>query len=277
MLANSTDRTGQPGDWWLDRGAWYPFDALGEIDRTVTYGVMRLVRLQLGSERAALSFDLAETEARSLEDALAFLAQLSPGPELFELSYCKTAWARECFPNLAAMAARVDRLLTTRDVEIPPLVNIRPRRPRDYRGLEPVMRQALAAWKADPDRQAWQHLPAGRRALAIHPEGDDLVFDYAGPESECARIRGQSWRESAVGTSFNAVFADDHYNARTSESCWRALGGREPIVEDIVAFVALESHDVWLPYQRALLPSAAGLTVVTKVTTDTPLPLLDQA
>ena len=74
------------------------------------------------------------------------------------------------------------------------------------------------------------------------------------------------------------IIEDEHYNARTSESCWTALAGREPIVEDIVACVSLGSHDVWLPYQRALLPSPRGhLTVVTKVTNENPLPFLNQA
>lgn len=275
-LANAIDRRGGPADWWISGGRWYPAAALGEPDRLVSYGVMRLVRLTVEPLRICLTFDVGESDARSIDEALRFLADLAPPPNHFELRYLKTAWACERFSSLDGLAGRVRHLLQTRDIELPPLVSIRPRARARFGDLDPVLSQALEAWHLDRDARNWQHLEAGRRALFIHADGEDLLFDYVGPDSECAWIQGDDWRSQAVGTSFNAVFDDEHYNARTSESVWRALESCEPIVEDIVAFLDLGDHDVWLPYERALLPSPTGLTVITKVNSDRPLPLLDQ-
>ena len=274
-IANELGDREMRGDWWLAEQEAYPAWLLGQVDGLSAFEIFGAVRLRIRPGRVVLAWhvDYSHDDALATAmDHLARLAQLRP----VRLHYFKGGWSREDCPDPAAAIARMQVLEAFRGVSVPRRTLIRPQRLRDLESAQPVIREAFAAWRRQRNAWDWVDSRPGRHGLLFQPQDGELIFSHVGPQSECRRLLGNSWRTRAIGTGCDDAFEDAAFNSRTSAAFYRAHDGREPIYDHVLAHMTHNGRDIWLPYQRVVLPTSDGVAVITRVTPKVDISLFGQ-
>ncbi|MGF1610286.1 MAG: hypothetical protein ACFCUQ_12880 [Kiloniellales bacterium] len=264
-LANELVDRERSGDWWIADREAYPTWWLGSSETLSAFEFFGAVRLRVRPGRVVVAWHIDYSDDRSLAVAMDNLARLAQ-PRRVRLHYFKSGWSREDHANPAAAIARMQALEAFRGVSVPPRTLIRPQRLRDLKDADPVIREAFAAWYRQRDAWDWAETRPGRHGLLFRPEDGELKFTHVGPQSECRRLLGSAWRAGAIGTGCDDAFDDADFNRRTSTAFYRTHDSREPIFDHVLAHMAFGTRDIWLPYQRVVLPTSDGVAVVTRVT-----------
>lgn len=264
-LVNELADRDQRGDWWLAERQAYPAWLLGPANSFTAFEIFGAVRLRVRPGRIAVAWHIDYSDDRSLATAMDNLARLTQ-PRPVRLHYFKGGWSREDCADPAAAIDRMQALEVFRGVAVPPRTLIRPQRLRDLRHADPVICEAFEAWRQQRNAWDWADSRPGRHSLLFRPEDGELKFAHVGPQSECRRLLGRTWRASAVGTGCDDAFEDPDFNSRTSAAFYHAHDNREPIFDHVLAHMALAGRDIWLPYQRLVLPTSDGVAVITRVT-----------
>jgi hypothetical protein len=272
-LAN--DIHAKSGDWWLDRGKWYPThgsEPFHQHNRQLPFDHLGLLQIAVRNQSVTISWDVDRVDEASLTSCLEFLAGREPDTRV-TLRFCKNAWAKETHNPMAAIR-RIEQIWRFRGIEFVAKTRIRQRELSEITRNSPLIAAAFKVWHFSGSSAALKADRIGSYGLYFAPRGDGLVFEQVGENSECRRVLGDEWKRSAVGTPADSAFADSTYDQRVSTRYQMCLDESVPVLEDIHGYVDLGAYAIWMPYQRVLLPTSEGIACFTKITEDIQIPFL---
>ena len=276
QLANGLEDRSHHGTWWVGGGDWYPVSILDERDPVSPYEIFGFVLLRTRPSHVTVTWNVDYSDSGSLATAMDYLDGLRPRRPV-RLWFSKGGWSRELLPSPAAAIARMQGLEAYRHVEVAQQTSLQARGLQALADADPLIRDAFRRWRAERDPWGWADSRTGRHGLIFRPEAGEMRFTYVGPQSECRRLLGNSWRSRAVGSGCDDAFSDDSFNSRTSAAFYQAHESGQPIFDHVLAHIEIGDRAIWLPYQRVTLPTPDGVTVFTKITRNIDISLFGRA
>jgi len=275
-LANELEDRAHHGTWWIGGNDWFPASMLDERDPVSPYEIFGFVLLRTRPSHVTLAWHVDYSDDRSLANVMDYLGWLRPVRPV-RLWFCKGGWVRELLPTPAAAVARIQALEAYRHVEVAEQTSLQPRSLTELVSADPLLQDAFTRWHAERDVWSWAESRTGRHGLIFQPEAGVMRFAYVGPQSECRRMLGNSWRSQAVGSGCDEAFTDESFNSRTSVAFYEAHATGEPIFDHVLGHIEIGDRTIWLPYQRVTLPTPDGVAVFTKITPDIDISLFGRA
>ena len=270
------------GQWWIDdTGDMHDHRNMDNSFDEIFISHLGQIRVETTPNHLALSWDTRKVDGTAVQNIVNRL-RISQFRGTVSLNFIYFGWVEEFYPNCAGAVERILEIQAHKDIDVFDTTMMTEQPLDKLNSASPLIQSGYGHWSKSEGNMAklpneavanyFPHLVMFRH----DPYDNKLIYFWVGNNSSCAKVYGDNWAKSAIGTDAarssgpeSKAFAD-----RISTQFYQVLDTGVPQYHHVRTLMGNgKASPKWQSYERLVVRHTLGgggvaISVLSNLTQD---------